>query len=281
MSEKEAIKNILQKPKTVAVVGASRDSTKDSHQVAEYLKANGYTVVPINPFADEVLGMKCHKSLVDLPDELQKTIDIVDIFRPPEAVPLIVDQAILLRKKHGKPDVIWTQLGIVHEEAAKVAVDAGFSVVMNKCMMVEHGRLRASGEDSELARIRARKKRELLESATADDRDAKGALSSPLTVGDGDFNQIVQRYPLIVIDCWAAWCGPCRMVAPIIDELAKAYAGSVVFGKLNVDENQETAVRFNVMSIPTMLIMKNGKEVDRIVGAVPKQSIEARLRRHL
>ncbi|NIS83360.1 MAG: thioredoxin [Anaerolineales bacterium] len=106
-------------------------------------------------------------------------------------------------------------------------------------------------------------------------------MRSPLTVGDDDFNQVVQRYPLIVIDCWAAWCGPCRMVAPVIDELAKAYAGTVVFGKLNVDENPETAVRFNVMSIPTLLIMKDGTEVDRIVGAVPKPSIEAKLRRHL
>ncbi len=281
MSEKETITNLLREPKTVAVVGVSRDSTKDSYQVAEYLKAHGYTIVPINPFADEVLGMKCYKSLVDLPDELQKTIDIVDIFRPPEAVPSIVDHAILLRKKHGKPDVVWMQLGIVHEEAAKRAVEAGFSVVMNKCMRIEHGRLRASGEDSELARIRARKKRELLESATGEAGDAKGALSSPLTVSDGDFEQVVQRYPLIVVDCWAAWCGPCRMVAPVIDELARAYAGSVVFGKLNVDENPETAVRFNVMSIPTLLIMRNGKEVDRIVGAVPRQSVEARLRRHL
>jgi len=281
MSEKEKIKNILQEPKTVAVVGVSRDSAKDSYQVAEYLKSQGYTIVPINPFADEVLGMKCYKSLVDLPDELQKTIDIVDIFRPPEAVPSIVDQAILLRKKHGKPDVVWMQLRIVHEEAAKRAVEAGFSVVMNKCMMVEHGRLSAGGEDSELARIRARKKRELLKSATGEAGDAKGALRSPLTVSDDDFNQVVQRYPLIVIDCWAAWCGPCRMVAPVIDELAKAYAGTVVFGKLNVDENPETAVRFNVMSIPTLLIMKDGKEVDRIVGAVPKPSIEAKLRRHL
>lgn len=71
------------------------------------------------------------------------------------------------------------------------------------------------------------------------------------------------------------------MVAPIIDELARDYAGKVIFGKLNVDENPETAVRFNVMSIPTLLIMKDGKEVDRIIGAVPKQSIEGKLRRHM
>ena len=71
------------------------------------------------------------------------------------------------------------------------------------------------------------------------------------------------------------------MVAPIIDELAKDYAGKVVFGKLNVDENPKTAMRFDIMSIPTLLIIKNGKEVDRIIGAVPKQSVEAKLRRHM
>ena len=85
----------------------------------------------------------------------------------------------------------------------------------------------------------------------------------------------------MVIDCWAAWCGPCRMVAPIIDELSKDYAGKVVFGKLNVDENPKTAMRFDIMSIPTLLIMKNGEEVDRIIGAVPKQSMEAKLRKHM
>ncbi len=281
MNGNETIKNLLQGHKTVAVVGVSRDAAKDSYQVAEYLKSHGYTIVPINPFADKVLGKKCYKSLLDLPDNLQKTIDIVDIFRPPEAVPSIVDQAIQLRKIHGKPDVIWMQLGIVHEEAAKRAVEAGFSVIMNKCMMIEHGRLKTSGADPELERIRAKKKREIMEKAVGEATEKKDISSSPITISDGDFEQVVQQYPLLMIDCWAAWCGPCRIVAPIVDELAEAYAGTVVFGKLNVDENPETAVRFNVMSIPTLLIMKDGKEVDRIVGAVPKQSIEAKLRRYL
>jgi thioredoxin 1 len=85
----------------------------------------------------------------------------------------------------------------------------------------------------------------------------------------------------MVVDCWAPWCGPCRMVAPIIEELARDYAGKVVFGKLNVDENPQTATRFGIMSIPTMLIMMNGKEIDRIIGALPKHSIEERIRKHL
>ncbi|MDH5783180.1 MAG: thioredoxin [Candidatus Bathyarchaeota archaeon] len=123
--------------------------------------------------------------------------------------------------------------------------------------------------------------RELMKRTAGEPTDQREILSAPLTVNDADFDQVMQQYPLLVIDCWAAWCGPCRMVAPIIDELAKDYAGKVVFGKLNVDENPKTAMRFDIMSIPTLLIIKNGKEVDRIIGAVPKQSVEAKLRRHM
>jgi thioredoxin 1 len=282
MTEKETIKNVLENHKIVAVVGVSRDSAKDSYQVAEYLKSKGYDIIPINPFADEILGEKCYKSLLDTPEDIQKKIEIVDIFRSSQDVPPIVDQAIELRKRHGKPDVIWMQLGITNEEAAERAVEAGFTVVMNKCMMVEHGRLSAGAdEDIELERIRAKKMRELMKKAAEEATIEKETLSEPITVSDADFDQVVQRYPLIVIDCWAAWCGPCRMVAPIIDELARDYAGKVVFGKLNVNENPKTAMRFDIMSIPTLLIMKNGKEVDRIIGAVPKQAIEAKLRKYM
>jgi thioredoxin 1 len=82
---------------------------------------------------------------------------------------------------------------------------------------------------------------------------------------------------LIVVDCWAAWCAPCRAIAPIVDELAKEYSGKVVFGKLNVDENPETAQRYGVMAIPTLLVMKEGKEVDRVVGVLPKNQLEAKV----
>lgn len=220
MSGNETIREILETYRTVAVVGLSRDQQKDSYKVAEYLKSKGYKIVPINPLADEILGEKCYKSLVDLPESLQKAIEIIDVFRPSKDVPSIVDEAIRLRKKHKKPHVIWMQLGIINEEAAKRAAEAGFKVVMDKCMMIEHGRLSAD-EDLELKRIRAKKMKELLERAVREAASPRETPSSPMTVSDADFDQTVQRYPLIVIDFWAPWCGPCRMMAPIIDELAR------------------------------------------------------------
>ena len=140
MSQNE-IKEILTKYKTVAVVGLSREPGKDSHRVSAYLKQHGFHIIPVNPFADEVLGEKSYKSLLDIPPEIQKTIEIVDVFRPSKDVPPIVEQAIKLKAAYGKPNVVWMQLGIVNEHAAEAAMKAGLTVVMDKCMMIEHRRL--------------------------------------------------------------------------------------------------------------------------------------------
>lgn len=101
-------------------------------------------------------------------------------------------------------------------------------------------------------------------------------------VSDATFeNDVLKASGPVVVDFWAEWCGPCRALAPTIEELARDYAGKVFVGKLNVDENQETAERFQVQSIPTLVIMKDGCEVDRIVGCVPKSNIENALKKHL
>jgi predicted CoA-binding protein len=128
------------KLKTIAVVGLSKDPSKPSHDVANYLRSQGYRIVPINPTIDEVLGEKSYKSLADLPEDLKREIDVVDIFRRPEDIPPIVDQAIQLHKTIGRPTVLWMQLGIVNEDAAKKARDAGLEVVMDRCMKIEHAR---------------------------------------------------------------------------------------------------------------------------------------------
>jgi predicted CoA-binding protein len=121
----------------VAVVGLSRDPDKTSYRVAQYLQSAGYRIIPVNPFVDEVLGEKSYKSLLDVPE----AIEVVDIFRPSEDVPAIVEEVIELKSRLGTPKVIWMQLGIVNKEAARRTKETGFTVVMDRCMMVEHRRL--------------------------------------------------------------------------------------------------------------------------------------------
>ena len=140
MSQNE-IKEILTKYKTIAVVGLSRDPDKYSYRVSDYLKKHGFRIIPVNPFADEILGEKSYKSLLEIPVEIQKTLDVVDVFRPAKDVPAIVEQAVKLKKANGKPCVVWMQLGIMNVQAAETARKAGLTVVMDKCMMMEHKRL--------------------------------------------------------------------------------------------------------------------------------------------
>ena len=98
----------------------------------------------------------------------------------------------------------------------------------------------------------------------------------------GNFDQEVAQSPLpVLMDLWAAWCGPCRMIGPVVEELAGTYQGRVKIGKLNVDDHPQVAAQFRVMNIPTLLLFKGGQEVDRIVGVVPKEELIRRLERVL
>ncbi|MFA7398379.1 MAG: CoA-binding protein [Candidatus Bathyarchaeia archaeon] len=137
MSENE-ITNILSKYQVIAIVGLSTKLGKPSHRVGAYLKKHGYCIIPVNPTIDEAFGMKSYKSLLDIPEEIQRTIDIIAIFRKSEDVPPIVQQAIELKRKTSRPFVVWMQLGIVNEVAAKSAEQVGLTVVMDKCLMKEH-----------------------------------------------------------------------------------------------------------------------------------------------
>jgi len=128
--------------KTIAVVGLSKDPSKESFSVSQYLKEQGYRIIPVNPTASEILGERAYPSLLEIPAEEARGIEIVDIFRPSEQVPPIVEQAIQLRKVGGaNPKMIWMQLGIENPAAAEVARRAGIAVVQNLCVRTEHRRV--------------------------------------------------------------------------------------------------------------------------------------------
>jgi thioredoxin 1 len=100
----------------------------------------------------------------------------------------------------------------------------------------------------------------------------------PVEITDENFeNEVINSDKPVLIDFWAVWCGPCKMIAPIVEELAEEYDGKVKVGKLDVDSNQQTSIKYGVRSIPTLLIFKDGKLADTIIGAVPKNNIVSRL----
>jgi thioredoxin 1 len=132
--------------------------------------------------------------------------------------------------------------------------------------------------DNELNDILARKKNELIAKTQ---QKSNSNISSPIMLTDSNFNQTVEKYPLLVVDFWAPWCGPCRMVSPILEQLASELAGKVVFGKLNVDENPRIASTFGIRSIPTISIFKNGRAIDGFVGAASKSQMQSKIMAHL
>jgi len=134
-SNTQEIKQILKETKTIAIIGCSPNPEKASNRVANYLKNAGYTMIPVYPKEDEILGEKVYRSLDDIPSDIK--IDMVDIFRKPDVIELVVDQAI----QRGNIDCVWTQLGLVNNEAAKKAEEAGMKVVQNHCTKIEHANL--------------------------------------------------------------------------------------------------------------------------------------------
>ncbi|TLP41130.1 CoA-binding protein [Arcobacter arenosus] len=126
----EEIKEIFENTKTIAVIGCSPDPSKASNMVANYLKNAGFKMVPVYPKEDEILGEKVYRSLKEIPFK----VDMVDIFRKPDVIGQVVDAAI----ERGDVDTVWTQLGLVNNEAAKKAQEKGMKVIQNKCTKIEH-----------------------------------------------------------------------------------------------------------------------------------------------
>ena len=126
--------------------------------------------------------------------------------------------------------------------------------------------------DDDLQRLREERLREL-------EARIQGGTGGVIEVVDDRFQEIVREHSFLVVDVWAEWCGPCRMVAPVIEDLARDFAGRVTFGKCNVDQNPTPASSFSITAIPTLLFFANGMLVDRVVGALPKEAIKARVMR--
>lgn len=135
-------------------------------------------------------------------------------------------------------------------------------------------------EDREIEKIKQAKLQKMMKHIV-EKKQGKPTSNKPTKVTDATFKEMIQNHPLVVIDCWAPWCAPCHIVAPVIEEMARDYSGKILFGKLNVDENREIAAQYEIMSIPTLLVFKNAKLVDRIIGAMPRQMLEPKIKRHL
>ena len=133
MKQSDPIYDLLSRTKTIAVVGLSESPLRASHGVSAYMQAAGYKIIPVNPQIAEALGEKAHPSLLEIPLEVAKTIDVVDVFRRSEYVDEIVEQAIQL-----KIPAIWLQEGVINERAAEKARKAGIFVVMDRCILKEH-----------------------------------------------------------------------------------------------------------------------------------------------
>ena len=133
------IKPTLEKAKTVAVVGCSGKPFRTSHKIASYLREVGYRIIPINPHLEEVLGERCYPDLQHVPEDVE--IDIVDIFRRPEHTAEMVRMVIDCYGETDRRPTVWTQIGVSSNEAERLAKEAGFPYVKNRCVLVEHGRL--------------------------------------------------------------------------------------------------------------------------------------------
>ena len=137
--------------------------------------------------------------------------------------------------------------------------------------------------DEDLARImekKMKKYKERIDSNPPNNNIYDKDINGPITLTDYNFDETIRKYSLLVVDFWAPWCGPCKLVSPMIDQLAIELRGKAVFGKLNVDENPTVANVFGIQSIPTLIIFKNGEAIDGLMGAVPKQQMISTISRY-
>ena len=135
------IRQILEDTTNIAVIGLSKNELKDSYQVSMYMRNSGYNIIPINPTTGSIMGVKSYNSLKDIPEDIIKNIELINIFRKPEFVENILKEVIEMKKKYGKIHTVWMQLGIFYDKADTVSKENQLNIITNKCIKIEHGRL--------------------------------------------------------------------------------------------------------------------------------------------
>lgn len=134
-------------------------------------------------------------------------------------------------------------------------------------------------EDEELRIINEKRMKELQQ--IVNEKELLKNITDPIELDDSDFTESINKFPLLLVDFWAPWCGPCRMMSPVIDQVGNEYQGKLVVGKVNVDENPSISRQFGISSIPTLILFKKGQAVNNIVGSVSKSRIDEMVRMHL
>ena len=134
-------------------------------------------------------------------------------------------------------------------------------------------------EDEELKIINEKRMKKLRQ--ILNEKELLKNIKDPLNLDDSIFSQTINKFPLLLVDFWAPWCGPCRMMSPLIDQIGKEYVGKLVVGKVNVDENPTISRQFGISSIPTLILFKRGQAVNKIIGSVSKNNIDDMIRIHL
>ncbi len=133
----------------------------------------------------------------------------------------------------------------------------------------------------EIEKIRQRKLKELMERLESSKKEPQEVIDHPIKADAENFDEILKKHRNVVVDFWAEWCMPCRMISPVIEELARDYAGKVVFAKLNTDENPSIAASYGITGIPTLIFFKNGEPASNVVGALPKAELRRWVERNL
>jgi thioredoxin 1 len=134
-------------------------------------------------------------------------------------------------------------------------------------------------EDEELKIINEKRMKKLQQ--IINEKELLKNIKDPLNLDDSSFFQTISKFPLLLVDFWAPWCGPCRMMSPLIDQIGKEYTGKLVVGKVNVDENTRISAQFGISSIPTLILFKKGQAVNKIIGSVSKNKIDEMVRMHI